>query len=88
MKSILKAFSNICPLIVWDRYTDTLHEVTAFGWIERTDGEKDFIVLNFQMNANIHQVWFCTSSAKYSEQFGRLVNHNSDHLKCKKIPKN
>ena len=80
MKEILKQFEKVCP-IEWDRFTKSKHETTCFGWIARSDGGKDFIVLNFSNDAvNAKDVWFCTSSAKYLERFAKATNQS--HTQC------
>lgn len=83
MKEILEQFSSICPDLTWDRYTESTREYSCYGWIKRKDDNKDFLVLNFMKLDKIHNVWFCTSSAKYSELFAELCK--GKHSKCKKI---
>lgn len=82
MKLILNAFSNVCPDLEWDRYTETETELNCYGWIKRTDGGKDFLVINFSIDeTSPDQVWFVTSSAKYSQSFCDLTG--GTHSPCK-----
>lgn len=74
---LLNSFINVCPDITWDRFTYAGTEYTFYGWIKRGDKKRDFIVLNF---TDPKEVWYCTSSAKYSETFSRLLK--TPHIKC------
>jgi hypothetical protein len=80
---ILDAFDTVCK-IEWDRYTETEDQYTCYGWIGRRDGKKDFLVVNFGKEDELKDVWFCTSSAKYSKPFSDLLGNN-DHAACKKL---
>lgn len=83
MEIIFKQFEKVCPLLKWDRYTESDDEINAFGWIWRADGKLDFLVINFTIGEPVNNVWFCTSSAKYSADFSDLVQQK--HSPCKKI---
>lgn len=69
---ILKAFGKVAP-IKWDRYTVYKDRFTLFGWIDRTDGQRDFVVIDFDDNCELKDISFVTSSAKYSEKIAELL---------------
>lgn len=85
MKEILIKFSEVCPSLNWDRFTEVNNTISAFGWIIRTDGQRDFLVLNFHKKDILEEVWFCTSSAKYGSKFAELIG--GEHVDCQIIPK-
>lgn len=74
----------------WDRFTLSNwanHQgVTAYGWIDRDDGYKDFVVVIF-WPAN-RDLYYVTSSDTYSEEIYRRL-HDDDpedgHGGCRRI---
>ena len=76
--------------VEWDRYTEGVDNdqkrYDVYGWIERDDEYKDFVVLTFWLS-NRH-VGFITSSSKHSERIhntiwgdGSVEHHNG----CKRV---
>lgn len=65
------------PEVSWDRWAGELQDhVVVFGWIKRGDGQRDFMLLIFddgEMQA------YCTSSAKYSADFGKRLGFETHH---------
>src|SRR6185503_3283290 len=53
---------NLFPEVAWDRCTGDDNAGTAYGWIARDDGNKDFLLLMWIPDT----IGFCTSSARYS----------------------
>jgi len=85
MKSneILNSFKAICPSIEWDRYVDAYDELIFYGWIPRSNKQRDFLVIFFSPDANLNDVGYVTSSAKFSQAFCDLIG--GVHNPCKKI---
>jgi hypothetical protein len=76
---------GVLPYVKWDRFfyvQDDPEVIRVFGWIERNDQYKDFVVV--ELMPGKHRVFFdATSSAKYSEDIAYRLG--SDHNRCHKI---
>lgn len=75
---------NMFPEVAWDRWTERRDGITVYGWIERTDGYKDFMVILIDLAGRSFHIRFITSSARYSEEFSRRSG-GSDHIPCKVV---
>ncbi len=80
---------NLFPEVTWDRYTADEKNIDIFGWIDRDDALRDFMVVFFR---NGQSKWYMTSSAKYSSEFcQRLDNYLQEpsdpagHTKCQRV---
>lgn len=83
MKHRIEAILNLFPEVRWDRWSGTFERMTIFGWIARDDGKFDFVFL-YLVNGQVDMI--DTSSAKYSEEFGkRLGAGYDDHQPCKRV---
>lgn len=76
--------------IVWDRFTEEdngeCKEYDVYGWIERSDGKRDFVLLQLMVENDAMSCRYVTSSAKYSKTLCELIYGDSnDHIGCKKI---
>ena len=93
-KELIANTLNRLPFVKWDRASFLLSPrigknrrrelwLAVFGWIDREDSYKDFIVLDFQLiNGTLRPAVFSCSSSKFSEQavkiiMGADINHNS-----------
>lgn len=71
---------RLLPEVHWDRWAGGEEHASAFGWLIRPDGARDFVVLLF---GDDFQLGMVTSSAHFSETFaGRL---GLPHSNCKLI---
>ncbi|HEC66237.1 MAG TPA: hypothetical protein ENI23_13180, partial [bacterium] len=66
IKELLRKF----PFVNWDRFIGAREEYTFYGWIDREDSYRDFLVLNF---TDPKKPWFCTSSNKYSKKIAAIL---------------
>lgn len=66
--------------VTWDRWAGTLNRMIAFGWITRTDGKQDFVVVRIE-NGTVTSI--ITSSAKYSPIFAHRFGF--DHSPCQRV---
>ncbi|MCF8070049.1 MAG: hypothetical protein K9L30_15820 [Desulfobacterales bacterium] len=73
--NILKKLS----FVNWDRYFEFEGGKSFFGWIERDDNYKDFILLDFVGK----EIGFATSSKKFSKKIARILNQ--EHSDCKRV---
>ena len=69
MKNKIASFLNKYPEVKWDRYTDDGKEMCFYGWIERKDGNFDYLEIAFDKKGV--ERWYSTSSALYSEDFAK-----------------
>lgn len=75
------------PFVRWDRYIEDKDDnlIEMYGWIDREDDYKDFVLLEFNLNKK--EVYFvATSSDKYSEQIAEILN--SSHSDCIRVEDN
>jgi len=63
----------------WDRYFGE-GDLTFFGWIDREDSYKDFLVLNFFSDGGIS---FSTSSAERTKEIADILN--LEHSSCTRV---
>lgn len=75
------------PMVKWDRvvrYDDTL---IIFGWIERSDEQRDFVVLSFLWPEEPDACLMTTSSAKYSAEMTKLLygDEVDEHIDCERV---
>lgn len=83
IKETLAKFTDECQTLEWDRYTLPDDDLIIYGWIRRSDGNRDFLLVTFRPE---EWVEFTTSSAKFSERFSKLFGY-SEHSSCIKYPK-
>ncbi len=80
----VKAYLNMFPEVTWDRYSGSKTNLEFFGWIDREDEYKDFMVLMFEMdNETAKPTSFTTSSAKYSPDFSKRLSWGHDD--CQRV---
>ena len=86
IKSQLNELADNIP-VEWDRYTCSGNIVyNLYGWIKRTDGDRDFLVLQVFLTGDAPIVSFVTSSAKYSKAISEvLFKESAGHTECIKI---
>ena len=71
--------------VKWDRYFGENNCYTFFGWIDRDDSYKDFVVLDIELD-KIRKgllIGFSTSSKKYSKRIADILR--CGHLDCIRI---
>ena len=79
-KEFYESILERLDFVNWDRYFGEGENLIFFGWIDREDSYKDFVVLDF----SVRPVWFATSSKEYSEKIGEILEHRS-HSDCNRI---
>lgn len=82
----LKKIDAVAP-VEWDRFTKTDDGFyVVYGWICRKDGQRDFVMVAAWEDKTADDVFFTTSSAKYSESICRaLYGEDEEHNSCIKI---
>lgn len=72
--------------VKWDRLTRFKDEINAFGWIERNDNYKDFVVLSQLKDGGF---WFITSSKNFSSLIHEIVfkrdSYSIKHNPCERV---
>jgi len=85
IKVFIENMSTKFP-IEWDRFTENEGTYDIYGWIERKDGKRDFVLLTLWVDNNEVVGNFVTSSAKYSKAIYEYMYGTSEgHCDCKKI---
>lgn len=80
------------PEVRWDRFVNEISDgipdettpiYTMYGWIDREDTYKDFVLVTFTWDGSF--VYY-TSSAKYSKIFDERINGTSEnHTDCERV---
>lgn len=88
--AFLERIKTVVP-VEWDRFTySSMSErqgvYNIYGWIHRTDGQRDFLLLLLTQIDGYMYPNFVTSSAKYSKLINAfLFGENAPHSDCIKI---
>jgi hypothetical protein len=73
--------------VQWDRFTETDDEewntIDIYGWIDRGDQYKDFVVLEYDVVRDTFFYW--TSSSKYSKELNEVAIEGMDHKECIRV---
>lgn len=68
--------------ITWDRFIDSPGFVTIYGWLERSDGKRDFIII-LMSKLSETLIFYATSSIKYSQAIQDYLGvAPEDHNDC------
>lgn len=83
---LLALLENAVP-ITWDRYTiNDLGAYNIYGWIERKDGQRDFVLLQIIIDTEGVNINYVTSSAKYTQEIGSILfGEQVAHNECIKV---
>lgn len=75
---------NMFPEAMWDKYLDDGQDIIVYGWLDRDDQYKDFIVIVIDQIDFTY--WFVTSSDRYLRKFNNRHKHSygigNGHSKC------
>lgn len=77
---------NRLPFVKWDRIIPpgTGDYITAYGWIDRSEGRSDFVLLEF-LHPNLAP-GFTTSSARHSAAIAHILyGDTGEHNDCERI---
>jgi hypothetical protein len=73
------------PEVIWDRYAGKEGNWCVYGWIDRADAYKDFIVVEFAFpDEGDPYWWFATSSAKHSALYSEVLGLGKEHTDCRR----
>jgi hypothetical protein len=82
MRRVLELF----PECYWDRLVEVGADTRVYGWLPRSDGRRDFLLLDFTARDGRFSIGYTTSSAKFSEEIGRRLGFPaSGHVPCKRV---
>lgn len=74
--------------VEWDRYTrvGNDHSVTYdfYGWIDRNDSYKDFVVLTLVFEKSEVTISYITSSVRYTRDIAKILNMQV-HEDCRRV---
>lgn len=76
----LKATMALFPDVEWDRYAGDEKSASLFGWVPRTDGRRDFLLIKF-IDGEVSS--YSTSSAKHSGEFADRLD--CEHSTCQRV---
>lgn len=68
--------------VKWDRFISLGLYEYHYGWIDRDDEYKDFLLIQF---ARDFPIFWISSSVKYHNDIGKILDHLNTDIKCKKI---
>jgi len=68
--------------VEWDRGVVGEEHVVVYGWIRRSDGRRDFALVEFERSTG-RPSWWATSSAKYSKALHHFCGGKAEeHVDC------
>lgn len=76
--------------VKWDRFTETSDFYHIYGWIEREDNYKDFLVIDFDKKVGNPDFWI-SSSARFDEKIIEVLKHPEtmalalNNAQCKRV---
>jgi len=82
-KDRIESYLSKMDFVEWDRFL--AHDDgfrTVFGWIEREDEYKDFVVVLFTETGQPE--YFTTSSPDYSSRIDSILWGEGDHVECQR----
>lgn len=91
MKALIEVLNKVSDNIPvrWDRWTKSNQEnpyYSVYGWIKRTDGNSDFVVIEMWEDSKPEEAYFVTSSAKWSSKICEIISgQTTEHNPCRKI---
>ena len=87
MKKEIKQILEKLDFVNWDRFIDVGNEINFYGWIERKDTYRDFVVIAYAKDEK--RFWyFITSSAKRHDEIAEVLGMIKDSKKCKRVEDN
>jgi len=93
VREIIEDVLSRLDMVEWDRFVDGIdpntvgRHINVYGWIERTDEYKDFVLVRFMPDYDPTLIEFTTSSDQYTEEIHRLIygEKPEQHNSCKRI---
>lgn len=85
---IVKEDLEKLDFVQWDRYTESGNNLNLYGWIDREDAYKDFVLVTYEAlpETNEYRLSAYTSSAKHSLAISEILFKNTNsHADCKRI---
>ena len=84
----LKSWLHRFPFVKWDRFIDLGYAYSIYGWIEREDSYKDFLVLEFSKKEQKIIHWI-SSSVIYDNKITSILGNrnNLDNVECERVEK-
>lgn len=84
MKRSVEVWLRKFPMVSWDRFVRFSDGISAFGWIQREDAYKDFMIIDFDKSGDL--VYYMTSSKRYSLPLYKIINGTGrGHTKCRRV---
>jgi len=73
--------------VTWDRFTEYNGYYNVYGWLPRSDGQRDFLLLQALFTTGVTpELEYVTSSAKYSAKIHEILyGDTASHINCKKV---
>lgn len=81
-KAVVPGILSLFPEVKWDRMAGEYDKFAIYGWIDRPDGKKDFVILIFD---DLRVSCYLTSSSKLSPEIGRRLGFDSNHKPCVRV---
>ncbi len=74
VKKNISNWLNRFEFVKWDRFIETQSFFHIYGWIEREDQYKDFLVVNFDKRTGKPEFWI-SSSARFDYKIIEVFKH-------------
>ena len=87
LKIYMKEDMKKLPFVKWDRFIELGNDLDVYGWIEREDEYKDFVLFKYKyvQEEDDWEMSYSTSSDFYSKAIHDLLECEGLHNNCKRV---
>lgn len=83
-KENMEWWLNRFEFVTWDRFVESKHHIQFYGWIDREDNYKDFILLIFtQQTGKVD--YFVSSSHARHDQILEILGKQINNFPCQRV---
>lgn len=84
MKKRIESILRQCTFVQWDRFVDCPDKILVYGWMDRKDEYKDFIVVTFWKNGS--PTGYIQSSVKNAAKIRKILGiKKSQSIPCMRV---
>ncbi len=81
----IKFWMEKFPFVKWDRFIESKLHYQVFGWIDREDNYKDFMLIIFLKETGAIVYWISSSHTRHEEIIKLLGKRAVNNFPCQRI---
>ncbi len=87
LKTYMEEDMQKLPFVNWDRFIEFGDDLDVYGWIDRKDSYKDFVLFKYKyiQEDDDWEMSYSNSSDKYSKAIFELLLCPGIHESCKRV---